>query len=114
MSRSSHLEPRVGTNIESRLYKYYISSVASHITSLFHPAPNSIMLLAALLLAATSLVSAAAIEKRQSTTQIYKFSSPTSAEGIAVRSNGQILVSFFDKGEFVGNRSAKTNSKYIL
>jgi hypothetical protein len=57
------------------------------------------MLLATLLLAATSLVSAAAIEKRQSTTQIYKFSSPTSAEGIAVRSNGQILVSFFDKGE---------------
>jgi uncharacterized protein (DUF2141 family) len=51
------------------------------------------------ILSLASLVSAAAVHKRQSTTQVYKFSSPTSAEGIAVRSNGQVLVSFFDKAE---------------
>lgn len=53
------------------------------------------------LLTFTSIASAGVIGKRQSTaaTQIFKFSSPKSAEGIAVRSNGQILVSFFDKGE---------------
>jgi hypothetical protein len=52
------------------------------------------------LLATASVVSAYAIDKRQSTTQVYKFSgSPVSAEGIAARKNGQILVSFFDKGE---------------
>ncbi|KAF2787149.1 NHL repeat-containing protein [Melanomma pulvis-pyrius CBS 109.77] len=58
----------------------------------------STLLIQALSLTA-SLASAVAIEKRQSTTQVYKFSSPTSAEGIAVRSNGQLLVSFFDKAE---------------
>jgi uncharacterized protein (DUF2141 family) len=48
----------------------------------------------------TGLVSAAAVETRQAaTTSIYKFSSPKAAEGIAQRSNGQILVSFFDKAE---------------
>lgn len=51
------------------------------------------------LFASAPLVSAAAIEKRQSPTSIYTFSSPKSAEGIAARSNGQLLVSFFDKGE---------------
>lgn len=52
------------------------------------------------LLCAGSLVSAIAVEKRQSTTSVYTFSgSPKSGEGIAQRSNGQILVSFFDKGE---------------
>ncbi|KAF2272874.1 uncharacterized protein EI97DRAFT_469982 [Westerdykella ornata] len=60
-------------------------------------------LLAQGLLAISSVVSAVAIDKRQSTTQVYKFSaSPTSAEGIAARSNGQLLVSFFDKGELWG------------
>lgn len=52
-----------------------------------------------LLALATSLASAAAIDKRQSTTQVYKFSSPRSAEGIATRSNGQVLVTFMDKAE---------------
>jgi hypothetical protein len=52
------------------------------------------------LLATASLVSAVAIDKRQSTTEVYKFSgSPVAAEGIAARTNGQLLVSFFDKGE---------------
>lgn len=47
-----------------------------------------------------SLAAAAVIDKRQAVTQVYKFTgSPVKAEGIAVRSNGQILVSFFDKGE---------------
>ncbi|KAF2190400.1 hypothetical protein K469DRAFT_656696 [Zopfia rhizophila CBS 207.26] len=47
-----------------------------------------------------SLASAVAITARQSTTQVYKFSgSPVWAGGIAYRSNGQFLVSFFDKGE---------------
>ncbi|KAF2712567.1 hypothetical protein K504DRAFT_401578 [Pleomassaria siparia CBS 279.74] len=46
-----------------------------------------------------SLGSAAVVERRQATTQVFKFSSPTSAEGIAQRSNGQLLVSFFDKAE---------------
>jgi len=51
-------------------------------------------------LSLTSLASAAALGKRQAaTTSIYKFSSPKAAEGIAQRSNGQILVSFFDKAE---------------
>ncbi|KAJ4355908.1 uncharacterized protein N0V89_003933 [Didymosphaeria variabile] len=47
------------------------------------------------------LVFASPLTKRQSAvTQVYKFTgSPLKAEGIAVRSNGQILVSFFDKGE---------------
>jgi hypothetical protein len=57
-------------------------------------------LLVETLLAGASLVSALAVDKRQAATQIYKFSgSPVSAEGIAARSNGQLLVSFFDKGE---------------
>jgi hypothetical protein len=52
------------------------------------------------LLAIAPLASALSIGKRQSTTQIYKFTgSPVAAEGIAARSNGQLLVSFFDKGE---------------
>lgn len=47
-----------------------------------------------------SLVSAAALGKQQSVSQVYKFTgSPVKAEGIAARSNGQLLVSFFDKGE---------------
>ncbi|ORY07910.1 hypothetical protein BCR34DRAFT_603715 [Clohesyomyces aquaticus] len=58
----------------------------------------SFLLVEAALLA-TSLVSAAAIEQRQAATKVYTFSSPKSAEGIAARSNGQLLVSFFDKGE---------------
>ncbi|KAF9737836.1 hypothetical protein PMIN06_009009 [Paraphaeosphaeria minitans] len=47
------------------------------------------------------VISASPFTKRQSTvTQVYKFTgSPLRAEGIAVRSNGQILVTFFDKGE---------------
>ncbi|KAF2464820.1 uncharacterized protein BDR25DRAFT_328912 [Lindgomyces ingoldianus] len=48
---------------------------------------------------ATSLASAAAIDKRQAATKVYTFSSPKSAEGIAARSNGQLLVSFFEKAE---------------
>ncbi|KAH7116818.1 hypothetical protein B0J11DRAFT_592832 [Dendryphion nanum] len=53
-----------------------------------------------ILASATAVVSAVPLDKRQSTTQVYKFSgSPSSAEGIAARSNGQLLVSFFDKGE---------------
>ncbi|KAF1978240.1 hypothetical protein BU23DRAFT_654774 [Bimuria novae-zelandiae CBS 107.79] len=49
----------------------------------------------------TALVYASPLLKRQSTvTQVYKFTgSPVKAEGIVVRSNGQILVTFFDKGE---------------
>jgi sugar lactone lactonase YvrE len=46
-------------------------------------------------LSLTSLVSASVI-KRQAVSQVYKFSSPVSAEGIAVRSNGELIVSFFD------------------
>ncbi|KAF2257489.1 hypothetical protein CC78DRAFT_527741 [Lojkania enalia] len=46
-----------------------------------------------------ALTSAAAIDKRQSATNVFTFSSPRSAEGIAARSNGQLLVSFFDKAE---------------
>lgn len=47
-------------------------------------------------LSLTSLVSAAVI-KRQAVSQVYTFNgSPRSAEGIAVRSNGQLIVSFFD------------------
>ncbi|KAF2639354.1 hypothetical protein P280DRAFT_403287 [Massarina eburnea CBS 473.64] len=50
----------------------------------------------------SSIASAAAptLYPRQSTTtSIYKFSTPKAAEGIATRTNGKILVSFFDKGE---------------
>ena len=53
------------------------------------------------LLSLFAIATATPLDKRQSTvTQVYKFTgSPLKAEGIAVRSNGQILVSFFDKGE---------------
>lgn len=53
------------------------------------------------LLSLAAVTSASPLGKRQATvTQVYKFTgSPIKAEGIAVRSNGQILVSFFDKGE---------------
>jgi hypothetical protein len=51
-------------------------------------------------LSLASLVSSTPTSKRQSaTTSIYKFSSPKAAEGIAARSNGKLIVSFFDKGE---------------
>jgi hypothetical protein len=47
-------------------------------------------------LSLTTLVSASVL-KRQAVSQVYKFSGkPVSAEGIAVRSNGQLIVSFFD------------------
>ncbi|KAF1962749.1 hypothetical protein CC80DRAFT_398499 [Byssothecium circinans] len=58
----------------------------------------STLLLSALSL--TTLASSAALPKRQATTtSIYKFTSPKAAEGIATRTNGKIIVSFFDKGE---------------
>jgi len=58
------------------------------------------VLIQALTLAGTLASAAALLPKRQSVTQVYKFTgSPVKAEGIAVRPNGQILVSFFDKGE---------------
>jgi hypothetical protein len=48
---------------------------------------------------AIGLVRAGPIENRQAAANVYTFSSPRSAEGIAARSNGQLLVSFFDKAE---------------
>lgn len=66
------------------------------------------------LLATASLVSAIAIDKRQSTTQVYKFSgSPVAAEGIAARKNGQLLVSFFDKGELWSVDPATKNASKV-
>lgn len=65
-------------------------------------------------LSLASLSCASPLTKRQSTvTQVYKFTgSPVKAEGIAVRSNGQILVSFFDKGEaWLVDPSAKKATK---
>ncbi|KAF2257357.1 NHL repeat-containing protein [Trematosphaeria pertusa] len=64
-------------------------------------------------LSLTGLASAVALGKRQSTTQVYKFSSPKSAEGIAARSNGNLLVSFFDKGEMWEIDTAKKTAAKI-
>lgn len=67
----------------------------------------------AALLAFACVCTANPLFKRQSITQVYKFTgSPIKAEGIAVRSNGQILVSFFDKGEaWLVDPSTKKASK---
>ena len=53
------------------------------------------------LLSITAVANSSPLARRQAAvSQVYKFTgSPLKAEGIAVRSNGQILVTFFDKGE---------------
>ncbi|KAF1999117.1 hypothetical protein P154DRAFT_601909 [Amniculicola lignicola CBS 123094] len=61
-----------------------------------------------------SLGSTSPLSPRQvDSAQVYKFSgSPAWAEGIAARANGQLLVTFFDKGEIWGvNPSTKAASK---